>query len=406
MTATSKNISLLSHSDQGGRPDGVQVIVHKDYAYIGHMFSNGFSVIDVRDPRAPKPVTFVPMPPNTRSHHIQVQGDLLLAINGPNIWAMQQYNQQSNYFSNSLTDSFKDRTLTFASGLRIYDIRDPASPREIAFMPTAGLGLNRIWWVGGRYAYVAVHMEGFTDHIMAAIDIADPERPFVAGRWWLPGMWQAGGEPLVVPTGKRFAAHHAIVAGNLAYGTWRDGGITVHDISDPACAELISHTNWCPPFAGGTHTALPLPDRNLLVVADEATTMDCTNGIPHIWVLDIRAPTNPVTISTLPTPDEQDFCSKGAKFGPHNLHENRPGSLQSSNLIFATYLNAGLRVYDIADAFRPKEVGYYVPSPPKQMIDTRPNTPKVIQSSDVFVDTEGRVFLTDPNAGLHILQYG
>jgi len=405
MTAASKNISLLSHSDQGGRPDGVQVIVHKDYAYIGHMFSNGFSVIDVRDLRAPKPVTFVPMPPNTRSHHIQVHGDLLLAINGPNIWAMQQYNQQSNYFSNSLTDSFKDRTQTFASGLRIYDIREPASPREIAFMPIAGLGLNRIWWVGGRYAYVAAHMEGFTDHIMVAIDIADPERPVLAGRWWLPGMWQAGGESSVVPTGKRFAAHHAIVAGNLAYGTWRDGGITVHDISDPANAKLISHTNWCPPFAGGTHTALPLADRDLLVVADEATTMDCANGIPHIWVLDVRTPANPVTISTLPTPDEQDFCSKGAKFGPHNLHENRPGSMQSSNLIFATYLNAGLRVYDIADAFRPKEVGYYVPPPPELMVDTRPNTPRVIQSADVFVDTEGRVFLTDPNAGLHILQY-
>ena len=177
MTATSKNISLLSHSDQGGRPDGVQAIVHKDYAYIGHMFSNGFSVIDVRDPRAPKPVTFVPMPPNTRSHHIQVHGDLLLAINGPNIWAMQQYNQQSNYFSNSLTDSFKDRTLTFASGLRIYDIRDPASPREIAFMPTAGLGLNRIWWVGGRYAYMAVHMEGFTDHIMQQSILLTPNGP-------------------------------------------------------------------------------------------------------------------------------------------------------------------------------------------------------------------------------------
>lgn len=405
MTATSHNISLLSHSDQGGRPDGVQVMVHKGYAYIGHMFSNGFSVVDVRDPRAPKPVTFVSMPPNTRSHHIQVHDNLLLAINGPNIWAMQQYSQQSNYFANTLTDSFKDRTQVFASGIRIYDISEPASPREIAFMPIAGLGVNRIWWAGGHHAYVAVHMEGFTDHIMAVVDVSDPERPFLAGRWWLPGMWQAGGESPVLPKGKRFAAHHAIVNGNFAYGTWRDGGVTVHDICDPANAKLISHTNWSPPFAGGTHTALPLPDRNLLVVADEATAMDCANGIPRIWVLDIRVPENPVTISTLPVPDESDFCSKGAKFGPHNLHENRPGSLQSSNLIFATYLNAGLRVYDIADAFRPKEVGYYVPPPPKQMVDTRPNTPRVIQSSDIFVDQEGHVFLTDPNAGLHILQY-
>ena len=33
--AATKNISLLSRCDQGGRPDGVQVIVHKGYAYIG-----------------------------------------------------------------------------------------------------------------------------------------------------------------------------------------------------------------------------------------------------------------------------------------------------------------------------------------------------------------------------------
>ncbi|MTC05715.1 hypothetical protein GKN96_24330, partial [Klebsiella pneumoniae] len=26
---------------------------------------------------------------------------------------------------------------------------------------------------------------------------------------------------------------------------------------------LISHRNWSPPFGGGTHTALPLPDRDL-----------------------------------------------------------------------------------------------------------------------------------------------
>jgi hypothetical protein len=30
---------IIAHCDQGGRPDGVQIMVHRGYAYIGHMFS-------------------------------------------------------------------------------------------------------------------------------------------------------------------------------------------------------------------------------------------------------------------------------------------------------------------------------------------------------------------------------
>ena len=72
MTAVaSHNIKFLGHSDQGGRGDGVQLMVHKGFAYIGHGFSNGITIIDVRDPTKPKPVQFLPCPPNTRAHHIQ-----------------------------------------------------------------------------------------------------------------------------------------------------------------------------------------------------------------------------------------------------------------------------------------------------------------------------------------------
>ena len=48
--ASANNVRFLSRSDQGGRPDGVQVLVHKGHAFIGHMFSDGFTVVDVRDP--------------------------------------------------------------------------------------------------------------------------------------------------------------------------------------------------------------------------------------------------------------------------------------------------------------------------------------------------------------------
>src|SRR6202158_865876 len=103
--ASAKNIRFLSRCDQGGRSDGVQVIMHKGHAFIGHMFSDGFSVVGVRDPLHPKTVAFVAAPKNTRSHHLQIHGDVLLAVNGPNIWAMQQYASQQDYYAKSLIDS-------------------------------------------------------------------------------------------------------------------------------------------------------------------------------------------------------------------------------------------------------------------------------------------------------------
>jgi hypothetical protein len=47
-------------------------------------------------------------------------------------------------------------------------------------------------------------------------------------------------------------------------------------------------------------------------------------------------PENPISISTLPISAEIDYAKKGGHFGPHNLHENRPGSFVSETLIFAT----------------------------------------------------------------------
>jgi hypothetical protein len=78
-------------------------------------------------------------------------------------------------------------------------------------------------------------------------------------------------------------------------------------------------------------------------------------------VFEVRESANPVQIAAFPTPAESAYRKKSAKFGPHNLHENRPGSLQTEELIFATYQNAGVRVFDITDPLAPCEVAHFVP---------------------------------------------
>jgi hypothetical protein len=52
----------------------------------------------------------------------------------------------------------------------------------------------------------------------------------------------------------RWALHHAVVQDNIAYGSWRNGGLTILDVKDPANMSLIAHRNWCPPY-GGAPTA-------------------------------------------------------------------------------------------------------------------------------------------------------
>ena len=398
-----RRIRHVSYSDQGGRPDGVQVMLNRKHVYVGHMFSDGVTILDAADPRRLKPVGFFTAGVNTRTHHLQVSDDLLLLANGANIIAMQSYDNMRGYFENTLVDSITNRK-KFRSGLSIHDISRPAEMREIAFLEMPGLGINRLWWPGGRYAYVSAHFDGFTDHILCIVDLRDTSKPEIVSRWWLPGMHREGGEKPTMPAGRRAALHHMITAGNRGYGAWRDGGLTIHDISDPAKPTLLSHINWSPPFPGGTHTPLPLPGRGLAVVADEANAEQCAKGTFHTFVVDVRAPENPVPISTLPTPKDRDFCAIGT-FGPHNLHENRPGSFRSEDIIFATYGNAGARVFDIKDAFSPKEIAYWVPPVPKRLIDPRPNIALAAKTADIYVAADGLMYVSDWNAGLHVLQY-
>lgn len=384
-----RHFSWLGHSELAGKPDGVQVMVNKGYAFVGHPFTGGgASVIDVRDPCNPRPVNFLHVHPRSWTLHFQTFGDLLLVA------------EEFNFIAGKPRAQWRDPDCD--AGLRVYDLADPAKPRAIGFMPVEGLGLHRIWWTGGRYAFASALLDGFTDHILVCIDLNEPSRPREIGRWWLPGMWQAGGE---IPQWQgRVALHHPVVADGIAYCGWRDAGLILVDVADPSTPRFISRFNAQPPFGGGTHTALPLPGRSLAVVADEAMADISLEPQRYIWVVDTRVPANPVSIATMPVPAEQDYVGRGGTFGPHNLWENRPDGFVSEQLLFATFQSGGVRAYDLSDPFRPEEVGLFVPPPPTALVDPRPGIKRITHCADVYVTADGLVFVTDYNGGLYVLE--
>lgn len=117
---------LVGHSDQGGRADGIQVMVSGGYAYVGHVFSGGFSILDVRDPRAPAFVRHVPQPGNTWSQHLQTHGDLLLVNNMKDMLRDETLKTSTDYYKGAIAEKIdvSHQGSAWSSGLRIYDIAD------------------------------------------------------------------------------------------------------------------------------------------------------------------------------------------------------------------------------------------------------------------------------------------
>ena len=46
-----------------------------------------------------------------------------------------------------------------------------------------------------------------------------------------------------------------------------------------------------------------------------------------------------------------------------------------------------------------------MPPAPARLIDPRPNVARAAKSCDVYVATDGLMYVSDWNAGLHVLQY-
>jgi hypothetical protein len=150
---------------------------------------------------------------------------------------------------------------------------------------------------------------------------------------------------------------------------------------------------------GFTHTVLPLFSRDLLIVTDEAVRTDCSDWPKLTWVMDGSHESNPTIVSTLPMPSVEEFCKEGGRFGAHNIHENQPvpTSWVSDTIIVGAYFNAGVRVHDVSDPFRPEEVAFYVPPPPSQEHGLNIN--------DVYVDENRIVYAIDRwTGGLYILE--
>jgi hypothetical protein len=393
-----KQIAHHTLNGHGGMGEGMSLQLARDgrrVLWLAHESApKNFTAVDVSDPRSPKVIVQTDLPhAQMRSNSLEVAGDLMAVA-----YQVTQFGVKP-------------------AGFELFDISVPEKPRSISRFDASGpysRGCHQLWFVDGKTVHMACADPELKPHnpkddqVYRIIDVSNPSKPVPVGRWHLPGTMEGDDAPpperLAPKFDAGFRAHNTNVypeRPDRAYIGYIDGGAVILDISDKSRPRLIANWRYSPPFNGFTHTVLPLFGRDLLVVSDECIKDNGQDWPKLGWVVDARIESNLVPISTLPMPPVETFAKRGGRFGAHNLHENLPvpTSFRSENIIVGTFFNAGVRVFDLSNAYQPQEVAYFVPGAP-------PLSPAgSIQLNDVYVDDRGLVYTVDRFAGgLYVLE--
>lgn len=376
--AQEHNTKRIGHIDC---PGGGQVWIDGNHLYVGHMAApSGTSIYDISDPRNPKQVARIDLPEGWHSHKVRVKDGIMIV------------NHEENGPRNVL-----EHGQAFAGGLMIYNVEDPASPKPITKWTTPGKGVHR-YDFDGRYAYLSATDEGYVGNIVRILDLKDPAKPVEAGRWWIPGQWSAGGEEYPWAWFTQPRCHHPLRTGDRLHVSYWHHGLFILDISDISKPKMVGQHRRSPAFPHPTHTCLVIPQklkgRDCMVVADEDVAKLHPHAPAFAMVYDITDETIPTPISTINVPGiDKDGSPQPPMTGCH-----QPSEVFTGTIVPFAWFAQGLRLFDVADPYAPREVGFYVPDPAPGA--NRPS------SNDVTMDARGLIYLVDRIAGVDIIEVG
>jgi hypothetical protein len=374
-----------------------------------------FSVVDVEDPAHPVVTARVAvLHPQVHCNSLDVAGSVL---------AVAQETQHGG---------------EAGGGILLYDVSDPASPRQIAYFDTSGgasRGTHHVWfgtpgilWAAGGAGNANIPAAAgdpyagkiFTpkrpdkDYEFAqVIDVRDPAHPREITRWYYPGVAADDSRPLpyALPGADSGVRLHNVDVfperPNRAYLGFLDGGIVILDTTNLQQPVPVAIVRYAGP--GFTHTTYPVFDRNLLEVSEEALgPPPCADGPKRATVWSIADERNPTLLGVAPFVDTTRFCppqnteQNNGRYGSHNIWEGKPfgPSWHSSTLMLDTFFRGGVRVFDVSNPREIKDVAHYVPA-----YDASSSKFGTTQINDVYVDDRGYVYIIDRfGGGLSILR--
>jgi hypothetical protein len=430
-SSMARNVRRLGHLDL---PGAGQVCVAGKHAYVGHIPNKdhlGTSIVDISDPTNPRVVATITLDDHaSHSHKARVVGDIMIVNHERNPTAIGRRADELPRVVKELSAA-KGRAPTHAEiatwlgvepadvaaieeeakrgyhtgGFKVYDVSNPAKPKEIAHHKTGGIGVHR-FDMDARYAYISTEMKGYVGNILVTYDMRDPAKPQEVSRWWIPGQHIEGGE---TPTwlGRQHRLHHALRFGDEMWASCWHGGFRIVDISDLSKPKTKGGYNYHPLFPEPTHTVMPVPGlvngKRIALAVDEEDQAQSANeeqmrrGRAHACILTFDV-TDPAGIKPLAQFQVSELDSPfartpGARFGAHQFCERMSGTI-----CFATWFGGGLRVVDVGNPLSPREIGHFIPEPAGGRAAP--------QTNDVALDAKGLAYIVDRYVGFDVLEFG
>ncbi|HZS64305.1 MAG TPA: hypothetical protein VFA53_07400 [Xanthobacteraceae bacterium] len=394
------NLEFVGFTGLGGKPGAFKLALKhtkddKWYLFAGHSFDQGWSIVDVTNPKNPRYVKFIPY--QTESKNILTA--------------------QVTLHDDIMITAIDKKSKSGDPTLLIWDISDPENPKKIGQWTGAPGGSHRNTYPGGKYAYVSGFAEGYQSrgHELIILDIGNPAQPKQVAVWSQPGQKEGEPKPALEP-GYHGPANISPDGKMLTTGFTPD--IVNLDISDIEHPKLIGRLTMTPPFMYGgnqsVHTVLPFWDRKILYASSEAKQWGCDKD-PMNWaaLIDNKDPAHPRLMSIFPPPKPpkdapyKSFCYKEGRFGPHNtvMEQHNPAVHKQTDIMYITWFNAGLRAFDISDPYTPTEVASFMPPERKDSAaHSGPHEAPTNWMEDVTEDSRGFIYADDDKWGVWILR--
>ena len=435
----SHNMRRIGHADLQGRT-AYQPTLHtingRTYLFVGHFAgttkaglpNGGTSIVDVTDPANPNQVNFLP---SNGSQMVRVCDGGAIGSAG------RYYMLRNTSNTHEVWEVTNPASPTLLSVIRP-DLTNPNS----VFTNT-----HKNWWecdtgiayiVAGAGARAVPGPDGWTTNQHIKIyDLSNPSSPV-----YIRDIGLVGQNPGSSVTTATSGVHGPISIKNnpttsepvnriyIPYGTSSNGvfqivdrlkvlpaslggtwdGLRATNPTDDDLRSLVVGSMDMTPTEGA-HTSFPIfnvplkhyqgftsgSTRDLVALISEETDNHC-NGAPHFGYLVDATRTagaggasagenHPMVISTMQVHDDSarpDFCTRGTRFGTHSTNESFYAPYYGKLLVIA-YFDGGVRIFDIRDPYRPKDVAYFIPNVTDNTIPTNVTISGVVQS---FLDVD------------------
>ena len=366
-SANVKHLANIAPSGVLAQGVGTDLAFQDDKAFVGNY--DGFSIIDIRNPKKPKTIVQVSCPGS--QNDISVSGDLLYL------------STDSSRSDDSCASTSQSATIKESwEGIKIFDISDVKNPKYIKSVETA-CGSHTHTLVPGKgknnktdYLYVSSYSprdtfpDCTTPHDLISIVKVDTKNPTSAAVIATPNLFPDGGNPGgpgPTPIASRSATTgcHDITAlphKDLAAGACMGDGI-IMDIENPEKPRVIERVRDDENFAFW-HSATFNADASKVIFTDElggggAATCNAAIG-PN------RGANAIYDISKYGRLDFKSYYKIDRHQGPTENCVAHNGSIipvAGRDLMVQSWYQGGVSIWDFTDSENPEELGYFERGP-------------------------------------------